>query len=227
MVRKIYENLKKWIKLNKTFNLHIYCISDVINEISYKYADKKCFLDIGCGDGSRSILFDEFGRKISGVDRINWLKQSLKNRINFRQEDFMKSNLSYESESFDIILLSDVIEHLADPRKVLKESYRILQKDGMFIISTPNRNRLFSFFLLFFGLRKFPHYPNKTTVDTDPYSAHIIEYTSGELESLLNQEGFRVIKSHKVFYGITGWYGFKSFFSFPFFHNIILECVKL
>lgn len=227
MVRKIYENLQKRIQINKIFNLHMYCISEVITKISYKYADKKYFLDIGCGDGSQSILFDEFGRKISGVDRINWLKQSLKNRINFRQEDFIKSNLSYESESFDLIFSFDVLEHLPNPSKMLKETYRILKKDGIFIISTPNRNRLFSFFLLLFGLRKFPYYPNKATVDTDPYSAHVIEYTSGELESLLNQEGFRVIKSHKIFYGITGWYGFKSFFSFPFFHNIILECVKL
>ena len=211
----------------KIFNSHSDCIKNLLNEISYEYRDKKYFLDVGCGDGARTILFDAFGRDICGVDRMFWLKETIKDRIDFRQEDFVNANLSYENSSFDIILSFDVIEHLLNPKIMLKEIYRLLKKDGIFIISTPNRNRLFGFFLILFRLRKFPYYPNKNTINSDPYSAHITEYTLSELENLLSQTGFRIVKRHKIFYGITGKYGFSYFFSLPFFHKIVLECGKV
>lgn len=211
----------------KIFDSHMNCIENILKNISYKYRDKKYFLDVGCGDGTRTILFDEFERLIYGVDRIYWLKEAIKDRINFRHEDFMETALSYKNDYFDIILSFDVIEHLPRPRVMLREIYRLLKKDGIFIISTPNRNRLFSFFLQLSGLRKFPYYPNKETIDCDPYSAHIIEYNSSRLGTLLNQEGFKVIKIHKIFYGMSGRYGLSYLFSLPLFHNIIFECGKI
>lgn len=211
----------------KIFISHADSIINLLKEISHKYRDKKYFLDVGCGDGTRTVLFDAFGRVLFGVDRIFWLKETIKDKITFRQEDFMKANLSYENCSFDIIFSFDVIEHLLQPKIMLNEIYRLLKKDGIFIISTPNRNRLISFFLILFRLRKFPYYPDKNTINPEPYSAHITEYTISELENLLKQTGFRVIKKHKIFYGIAGMRGFSYFFSLPFFHNIILECDKV
>lgn len=213
--------------MKKIFDSHAACLKDVLSDISYKYRDKKHFLDVGCGDGTRTILFDEFGRVVCGVDCVDWLKETTKDKIDFRQEDFIKNKLSYESESFNIIISFDVIEHLLEPRIMLKETYRILKKDGVFIISTPNRNRLCGFFLLLFGLRKFPYHPNKETIGSDPYSAHVTEYTISSLRTLLKKQGFIVSKYHKLFYGLTGKHGLRSFFSLPLFHNIIFECVKL
>ena len=206
--------------------LHGNCIKNILSEISYKYRNKKTFLDVGCGDGSRTVIFDEYGRYINGVDCHRWLKDELKERIDFKQEDFIKTNLTYEDGSFDIIFSFDVIEHLRRPQIMLKEILRILKKDGVFIISTPNRDRLGSFLLCLFGLRKFPYYPNKETINSDPYSAHVIEYSISELGHLLKQEGFKTIKIHRLFYGLSGKFGFRYLFAFPLFHNIILECTK-
>ena len=45
--------------------------------------------------------------------------------------------LSFESESFDLIISNDVYEHVPDVTKTLKEAYRCLKKDGILIFSVP------------------------------------------------------------------------------------------
>lgn len=207
----------------KTFGLQMDCIKEVLRDISWKYKDKKYFLDVGCGDGTRTVIFDEFGRVVCGIDYLDWLDKRVRYRIQFKQWDFMKACLPYKEESFDLLLCFDVIEHLYNPEVLLKEIYRLLKKDGVLIISTPNRNRLFGYLLQILGLRKFPYGEKKSD---DPYAQHVIEYLVPELKNLLNIEGFMVKKCHKVFYGITGSMGISSFLNLPFYHNIIMECQK-
>ena len=49
----------------------------------------------------------------------------------------------FEKESFDIVVCSELLEHVPQPEKVMKEIYRIVKKKGIAIISTPNaENRL-------------------------------------------------------------------------------------
>lgn len=212
--------------MKKIFDSHMNCIRSVLEEISARYQDKKRLLDIGCGDGTRTVIFDSFQRRLTGIDRMDWLSGSVRNRLDFRKEDFMEGKLSISDGSFDIAISIDVVEHLRDPVPMLKEMHRVLEKDGIFIISTPNRNRLFGFFLQLFGLRKFPYYPDGKKVNAEPYSAHVVEYTFSGLRKLIEENGFKVIRGHKIFYGVTSGYGFTTFFSAPLFHNIILECKK-
>ena len=213
--------------MKKIFDSHMNCIRSVLQEISARYQYKKRLLDIGCGDGTRTVIFDSFQRGLTGIDRMDWLSGSVREKLDFRKEDFMEGKLSMKDGSFDMAISIDVIEHLRDPAPMLTEVHRVLQEGGIFIISTPNRNRLFGFFLQLFGVRKFPYYPNKDTAESDPYSAHVVEYTFSELKTLVKENGFKVIRGHKIFYGVTSGYGLTTFFSAPLFHNIVLECKKL
>lgn len=180
---------------------------------------------MGCGDGTRTVLFKRRGRSISGVDLSNWLKDEFKKDIKYRKANFENKKLPYKDGVFDIVFSFDVIEHLPDPSSMLSEIYRVMKKNGIFIIGTPNRNRFLSFILLSLKLRKIPYFPHKKTKG-EPYAAHVVEYTYKELEDLLKEKGFRIIRGYRLFYGITGWYGFKSIPFAPFFHNIIVECIK-
>lgn len=47
------------------------------------------------------------------------------------------TRLSYADESFDLVLTSDVLEHVPDFRQALLEVQRILKKDGVFIFTVP------------------------------------------------------------------------------------------
>jgi len=206
-------------------------VKNTLIDISAKYPDKKFLLDIGCGSGARTSIFNDFGRELIGCDRVRyWLDDRYKNAFKFIEGDFVDGTIPLDNEYADIIFNYDVIEHLLSPEKLLKETYRLLKKDGIFIVSTPNRNRILNFILLKLGLRHFPSFPDYKNKDpeylrNDPYAAHVYEYTVPDLEMLLYKHNFRVIKTHKIFYGHQ--YGIKNLFGFPFFHNIIMECIKV
>ena len=50
--------------------------------------------------------------------------------------------LPYETEGFDMVILSGVIQYVEDPLKTMKECYRVLRKPGILIIATINKNSL-------------------------------------------------------------------------------------
>ena len=202
------------------------CIDDALRAISETYQEKKMFLDVGCGGGNRTLIFKDYGRRVFGVDRLVWLSDAAKREITFTQADFMQGRLSFEDSFFDIIFSFDVIEHLPEPKMMLREIRRLLNKNGVFVISTPNRERLCAFFLYKLGLRRLPFCPDESTKSFDPYAAHVIEYTDSELRALLDAEGFSVIRSHRLFYGLPGRTGIPVFFSLPLYHNMIIECKK-
>ena len=55
-----------------------------------------------------------------------------------RLEDF-----KFKTGSFDAVNLGDIIEHVKDPEGFLKECLRVLKKNGVLFVSTPNTNSLF------------------------------------------------------------------------------------
>ncbi len=93
-------------------------------------------LDIGCGDAIFAELMPEF--QWHGVD-INTERAS--RRIpGAITHDLMQAPYPFEERSFDCIISSEVLEHLWDLRIVHKEARRLLKRDGVYIISTPNFN---------------------------------------------------------------------------------------
>lgn len=92
-------------------------------------------LDIGCGDGVFAKLMPEF--EWYGVD-INIEKAKANLGDNAFEQDLMKPPYPFESGTFDAIVCSEVLEHLWDLRVVHKEAKRLLKRDGVYVISTPN-----------------------------------------------------------------------------------------
>lgn len=97
-------------------------------------------LDVGCGLGyfvkavSCLPAWEAFGYEISkpAVDFA-------RNKLGIGTVFFGKVEFSeFEKESFDIITLWDVIEHIADPNPLLSYLSSILKRDGVLFIHTPN-----------------------------------------------------------------------------------------
>jgi len=86
----------------------------------YKLEDKK-MISIGCGD-------TDYGFKdLTNFDIMDWTKY--KDMRNFVQGN--AEELPFENESFDAVLLIDMLEHSKHPDKVMKEVSRILKKGGL------------------------------------------------------------------------------------------------
>jgi len=98
-----------------------------------KYAGKS-ILDIGCGSGEYVKSLLKAGYEVKGIDILyneNW-----KNIDNDSFNVGEINNLPYSYDSFDTLLAFEVLEHLENPDKALKEMYKVTNNN--IIISVPN-----------------------------------------------------------------------------------------
>jgi SAM-dependent methyltransferase len=104
--------------------------------------------------------------------------------------------LPYPSESFDIVILSEVIEHLPSIRTAIAEAGRILKPGGHLILSTPNIARLHSRWHFFWtGTHKLIRRRVGWDVTADAnYAYHTNPADFPLLHTLLFQAGLRVVR---------------------------------
>ncbi|HRX78439.1 MAG TPA: class I SAM-dependent methyltransferase, partial [Pirellulaceae bacterium] len=81
------------------------------------------------------------------------------------------------TESFDVITLWDVIEHLEDPRAVLATAKRLLKNDGILVLETQNVESVFARLM---G-RRWHHYK---------FEEHLWHFSPTTLSALLRLESF-------------------------------------
>ncbi len=99
-------------------------------------------LDIGCGNGYFLDRLKESGfMNLYGVDLANFLaNKSHKHRV----VDINVEKLPFENKSFDVIIATQVLEHLENYFLILQETERVLKKGGYFIFAIPNQFNIFA-----------------------------------------------------------------------------------
>ncbi|MFH0864241.1 MAG: class I SAM-dependent methyltransferase [Candidatus Gottesmanbacteria bacterium] len=107
---------------------------------STRYVEKKVVLDLGCSDGYGSLLIAKLSKKTIALDKdrdaINKAKKNTLDNLMFVVGD--AANLKW-TNTFDIIISFQVIEHMKDVDGYLRQIKKALVKNGMAIISTTNR----------------------------------------------------------------------------------------
>lgn len=106
----------------------------------------KSILDIGCGGGIASESLTRCGGSVTGIDAstdaITCAEEHAKTqglKIDYRNvpiEEF-KSDIQ-----FDLVLANDIIEHVENPMDFLAISGKFVKRNGLFVISTINKNPL-------------------------------------------------------------------------------------
>ncbi len=92
-------------------------------------------LDVGAGHGAfTKRLYDE-GFNVSACDMTP--ENFYFDAIECRKADITRE-LPYEDQSFDVVLLIEVMEHIHDHQTLFSECHRILKKGGFMFFSTPN-----------------------------------------------------------------------------------------
>jgi len=117
--------------------------SFMLPELIKKLKNDSKILELGCGQskGLRYLVSHSYIKQenIYGIDQsdvaIEFLKKKLP-KANLEQGDIY--SLKFKDETFDYVLMMEVIEHLEDPFKALKEVKRVLKPSGELIISFPN-----------------------------------------------------------------------------------------
>jgi SAM-dependent methyltransferase/uncharacterized protein YoxC len=110
--------------------------------LAERYVSGKSAIDLGCGAGYGTYSLAKVARRILGVDLSMEAIFHAAERYqapNLRYEVGNVVSLPYEDESFQVAVSFEVIEHLEHPEALLLEAKRLLKKDGVFVVSTPNK----------------------------------------------------------------------------------------
>ncbi len=93
-------------------------------------------LDIGCGSG---LFLEEAKREGFDIQGVDFSKDALEAKKRLKDDVFIGDFLEvdFSENSYDIITLFYVFEHLLSPREIFKKINKILKKEGIVIFSTP------------------------------------------------------------------------------------------
>ncbi len=104
------------------------------NQLLRMVGPPRSVLDVGCGRGEFAALLEERGHRVTGVD--------------FRPpavmpQEFIEADLSQglpldAQRTFDVVVLGDVLEHMADPEGLLRQAREHVAPGGKLIVSLPN-----------------------------------------------------------------------------------------
>lgn len=111
--------------------------------------------------------------------------------INFNNHDLSSGPIPFEQNKFDIVIFTEVLEHILTPPTVLfKELYRIIRTGGQLIFGTPNFARLKNRIKLARGISPLEQFHPDSTHG----HGHVREYTMNECLNIMNKVGFNVSK---------------------------------
>lgn len=140
-------------------------------------------LDAGCGEGFTMEKLAKFsvGKKIEGIEysekAISFGKKLFPNLV-FKQANIY--DLPYKDNSFDLVVCTEVLEHLEDPAKAIREMLRVSQK--YLIISVPNEP--------FFMLSNFLRGKNLSRLGND--KEHINHWGIFSIKTFLEKNGLKI-----------------------------------
>ncbi|MDF1538558.1 MAG: methionine biosynthesis protein MetW [Candidatus Thorarchaeota archaeon] len=145
-------------------------------------------LDIGCGDGTTLRLLErETGVRGEGVDvSLTAVERAIALGVSASVHD-ADSPFSFEDSSFDLIICSEVLEHLKYPHICIAEMKRILKLDGVIIISIPNLGFIKRRLRLLVGRNPFDSYEYHL-------SEHLHHWTNRSFRAIMVDFGFDVDK---------------------------------
>ena len=109
---------------------------EIISEMVTQIGNKLDILDVGSGDGIIGDYISKMGHTITSVDLPTVVVQSHRIRSSLAVAGDAE-RLPFRSNSFDLVLASEIMEHLWNPHGLINEAYRVLKENGYFIISTP------------------------------------------------------------------------------------------
>ena len=138
----------KFKPLHKFNPIRIKYIRDnIVKKFNLKSSSKPLknisILDIGCGGGLLSEPMSRMGAKVVGIDaskkNINVAKYHAKrNKLKIDYICSYPENLK-KNKRFDVILNMEIVEHVEDLKLFIKETSKLLKKDGLMFIATLNK----------------------------------------------------------------------------------------
>lgn len=155
-------------------------------------------LDIGCYPPYMYDVLSALGYRMSGISSKH---EPMRNK-DISVVNIETDVLSYKAHYFDLLLFSEVMEHLVVSPLVYLEKFRkVLKPSGILLITTPNASGLHKRIPALFG--RSTYFPLSELYDTHHgdgslYHRHNREYTRNELQEVLSNAMFTIRRSEYI-----------------------------
>lgn len=138
-------------------------------------------LDIGCGTGSLMLQLTLSGYNVSGADLSDECIRLTKDRMKTFAPDAKPiikrcnaEDINFSDGQFDALIAAEILEHVEDDRRAVKEFYRLLKPKGICLITVPANQNLWDI--------------------SDEMAGHKRRYSRDDLMRLFNSQPFKVEK---------------------------------
>jgi SAM-dependent methyltransferase len=175
---------------------HAQMLQEVLRDVS----SPASIVDVGCGDGAATILAARVnpGHRIVGLDwSAGALRHARSRGLTLVRAEVEPAGLPIASGCADVVIMSELIEHLVDPDSALEEVRRVLKPGGTLLLSTPNLAAWYNRGLLALGVQPLFTEVSLRGVFGRPGSqvaGHLRLFTRRALVGLLAARGFGAIR---------------------------------
>jgi len=151
-------------------------------------------LDIGCGLGMFLRLARESGFEVRGIEPNAEAVERLASEYSIEAHNTLLEDYSGD-ETFDVVTMWDLLEHLARPNAAIEKVHSILNPGGLIVLEVPVRDSLLhwaakTLYRLSFGRIRRPLFLT--------YGVHHLQYfTAKSMSALLNEHGFDVLDNRR------------------------------
>lgn len=181
---------RKGIKRLLAFDDRFLTVKGELEKLIKSHSKMTKILDIGIGDGIyEASLSKEIRRKceLYGVDiSEKMLKRAQPYLSGSEVVDLDSQELPYRENTFDIVIVSEILEHVFYPEKILYEAQKVLKRGGVLLLTFPNSASLnLRLAILLLGSSPLLNYPKN--------KEHIRFFKNSDIKDMLGKD-MEVIK---------------------------------
>ena len=178
-----------------------------VTESLQQYADKgfRRGLNLGTGEGDYDHFISNYCEELIGCDinekdiRFARLLNASVSNLEYRVEDAL--DLSFEDDSFDLLVSVEVLEHVGKPEKMVAEIGRVLKPGGISLITFPR----FNFPLSYDPVNKLFRKSDTRVIAQGAYAfGHEYLIKTEEFESWCRRHGLEIVRDRNLSGGLVG-----------------------
>jgi SAM-dependent methyltransferase len=171
----------------------------ILNHVSESEPGAR-ILEVGAEPYQLPVAYQQLGYEVVGLDLDPDRGSSVieNNNLDIRQADINHDRFPLEDDSFDIVVFSEVFEHLFRPVHALNEIHRVLRPEGELLLTTPNLYRLGNIVRFLSGDGFDDAFGQWEKLERIGHMGHVRQYSRPQVVEFLEKTGFTVQDSECV-----------------------------